>query len=337
MVFAPIKEWCDVDAERFRAEVAPSNQPAVLRGAVGHWPAVAAARLSAQKLIDYLAGFGLERPVDLLAGGPEFVGKFFYNHDLGGLNFTRAAVPFGDALGRMRAQIAGGERPTLAIQAAEVESLLPGFGTANGLGFALAPAPPHLWIGGALKVQTHADYAENIACVVAGRRRFTLFPPDQVANLYIGPLDFTPASTPVSMVDLDAPDFGRYPRFAKALESAQSAELEAGDALYIPYLWWHQVAALEPFNMLVNYWWNEAVTAAGAPLDAMLFALMNLRLAPERQRAAWRAMFDFFVFQTQGDPAAHLPFGREGVQGPITPERAKYLELQVLRKLVRRT
>ncbi len=337
MASAPITEWPDVDAERFRAEVAATNQPAVLRGAVRHWPAVAAARTSTQTLIDYMAGFGLDREVDLLEGGPEFSGQFFYNHDLRGLNFTRTPTPFKDALARMRAQIEAGERPTLAIQASEVASLLPGFETANALGFALAPAPPHLWIGGALRVQTHADYAENIACVVAGRRRFTLFPPDQIANLYIGPLDFTPASTPISMVDLAAPDLARYPRFARALETAQGAELEAGDALYIPYMWWHHVVSLAPFNMLVNYWWNEAVTAAGAPLDALLFSLMNLRLAPERQRAAWRAAFDWFVFQTDGDPAAHLPPGREGVQGPITPERARYIELQVLRKLVRRT
>ena len=66
-------------------------------------------------------------------------------------------------------------------------------------------------IGNAVRVQTHFDLAQNLACVVAGRRRFTLFLPEQLPNLYIGPIDFTPAGPPVSMVDLEAPDHDRYP------------------------------------------------------------------------------------------------------------------------------
>ena len=46
--------------------------------------------------------------------------------------------------------------------------------------------------------------------MVAGRRRFTLFPPEQVANLYIGPLDLTPAGQPVSLVDQAQPDLVRH-------------------------------------------------------------------------------------------------------------------------------
>jgi hypothetical protein len=34
-------------------------------------------------------------------------------------------------------------------------------------------------------------------------------------------------------------------------------ELEPGDALHIPSMWYHHVEGLEPFNMLVNYWWRE--------------------------------------------------------------------------------
>jgi hypothetical protein len=39
-------------------------------------------------------------------------------------------------------------------------------------------------------VQTHFDLPSNIACVVGGLRRFTLFPPEQLPNLYVGPLEF---------------------------------------------------------------------------------------------------------------------------------------------------
>ena len=53
--------------------------------------------------------------------------------------------------------------------------------------------PPRLWLGNAIKVATHYDQMENIGIVVTGRRRFTLFPPEQVANLYMGPIELTPA------------------------------------------------------------------------------------------------------------------------------------------------
>ena len=37
------------------------------------------------------------------------------------------------------------------------------------------------------------------------------------------------------------------------------ADLEPGDAIYIPALWWHAVQATGELNVLVNYWWNEAL------------------------------------------------------------------------------
>lgn len=329
---AAITEWTDVDEGRFQAEIMPLGQPAVLRQAARHWPAVQAAQAGA--LIDYMARFDQAGQVDLVQGDETFEGQFFYNSALDGLNFTRARMPFGQALALICAEIDEGRRASRSVQATHVATALPGFDAANTLAF--APYQPRLWIGGRVSIRTHIDYTENIACVVAGRRRFLLFPPDQIANLYVGPLDRTPSGSPVSMVDPNHPDLQRHPRFATALAHAQSAELEPGDAIYIPYMWWHHVDSLAPFNMLVNYWWNDAPTAGGAPLDALLFAMLNLRLAPERQRQAWRAAFDYFVFQTQGDPVAHLPPGREGVQGPPTKERVDYITLQILRKLVRK-
>ena len=64
----------------------------------------------------------------------------------------------------------------------------------------LLPAGNHarVWIGNAVTVAPHFDVSENIACVVAGRRRFILFPPEQTANIYPGPMDVTPAHVPIS-------------------------------------------------------------------------------------------------------------------------------------------
>ena len=178
---------------------------------------------------------------------------------------------------------------------------------------------PRFWLGTPAIVATHNDTMENIACIAAGRRRFTIFPPEQVANLYMGPFHLTPAGTAVSMVHVTDPDLDRFPRFADALDAAQSAELEPGDVIYIPYGWYHHVEALSPLNLLVNYWWNPARRDVGSPWDALMHGMIALRQLPPDQRRAWRAMFDHYVFMSGGDPAAHLPKMFRGILGADSP------------------
>src|SRR5207253_10395135 len=126
-----------------------------------------------------------------------------------------------------------------------------------------------LWPGYRTRTAAHWYMPQNLACVVAGRRRFTLFPTEQLPNLYVGPLDFTLAGQPISLVDLSAPDLNKYPRFAEALEAAQTAELGPGDALYIPSLWWHAVASLDELGAMINFWWRDAEPPLLTPLNAL--------------------------------------------------------------------
>jgi hypothetical protein len=122
------------------------------------------------------------------------------------------------------------------------------------------------------------------------------------------------------MVDFSAPDFELYPRFRDALAHARVAELEPGDAIYIPTLWWHHVEALEAFNILVNYWWTETQIDGGSPLHALGHGILTVSHLPEAQREAWRALFDHFVFRRNGDPAAHIPPARRGILATSTPQ-----------------
>jgi hypothetical protein len=213
--------------------------------------------------------------------------------------------------------------PAIALQAALIPELVPGFTDAPARDLVPANTPPRMWFGTQVTVQTHYDPSEHIAIVVAGRRRFTLFPPDQLNNLYIGPLEMTPAGVPVSLASIDAPDFNAHPRMAEALKCGQSAELEPGDGLFIHYHWLHHVASLERYNLLVNYWWSPSDPAYGAPRDALVHALIAVRTLPAHQRAAWRIMFEHYVFEADGDPAAHIPAHARGVLGAIEPVQAR--------------
>src|SRR3546814_17563231 len=134
-----------------------------------------------------------------------------------------------------------------------------------------------------MEVATHFDLSDTFAVVALGRRLFTLFPPVATADLYVGPLNHTLAGQPVSMVDPLAPDRQRYPRYARAEAQALIADLEPGDALYIPALWWHPVQAPGPATMLVNYWHNDA--PHGRRCHALIPALPpNRHLPPPPNR-----------------------------------------------------
>ncbi len=330
-----VAEWHSIDAEKFRGEILPRNQPAILRGAIASWPAVAEGLRSPRAICEYLKRVDSGRPIKTLTAPASVQGRFFYREDMRGLNFARVTQPLGTALDQLLNLMDDSSPPAVYMESTPILEHLPGFATENRLDLLPESVAPRIWIGNAVTVQTHFDLNDNVACVVAGRRRFTLFPTDQLPNLYVGPFDFTLSGPPVSMVSLHEPDFDRYPRFKEALEHAQVAELGPGDALYIPYFWWHHVESLESFNVLVNYWWNTSRPLHAAPFDALLHSVLALRSLPESHRQAWRTVFDYMVFQTSGDALEHLKPEARGLLGPMTPERAREIKAVLLRILSR--
>jgi hypothetical protein len=318
-------EYRNVDAARFREEILPAGQPAILKALVADWPAVAAGRRSDEAMVAYLGALDSGAPVSVLSAGPEIDGRFFYSQDLSGLNFERDEMPLARALAALLELRPVPRPPAIAVQSIPTPGVLPGFAEANRLALIDPKVAPRIWIGNAITTATHFDMSHNIACAVTGRRRITLFPPNQLKNLYLGPFDFTPAGPPVSLVDLARPDLDLYPNFPSALAAAQVAELEPGDAIYIPYCWFHNVESLDPFTVLINYWWSEAPALLGPPLAALVHAMASVRGLPPAEREVWRGMFEHFVFEAHGDPAAHLPTDRRGPLGEMTPEHLAQL------------
>jgi hypothetical protein len=318
----------------FHAAIRQAARPVVLKGLVRDWPAVAAAQAGSRALADHLRRFATAEPAAFAEGDPAFAGRFHYREDLRDVNFARGAAPLGALLDRLLALADAPSPPALAAQGLDMSRWLPGFAAENPLPLLDPRVTPRAWIGNSARVATHNDPLENVACVVAGRRTFTLFPPEQIANLYIGPFHPTPAGTPVSMVHVSDPDVERYPLFAEALAAASVAELEPGDAIYSPYQYYHHVESAGPLTMLVNYWWNDAPAAGGSPWDAMLHGMMALRGLPEDQRRAWRAAFDHYVFLAHGDPGAHLPEAARGILGATGPADLAEMRRTLIRNLM---
>jgi hypothetical protein len=256
---APIAEWAAPSADQFRAEILPSGQPAVLRGIARDWPLVQAARREAREAMALLEAKASAHLAGVLRTDPEEEGRFHYSRgSQSSFNFVRGQGNVAGILAGLREQENSYQPSAIAAQAMLAERYFPGFAETHPMPWVPPAAEPRIWIGNAAKVATHNDPVENVGVVAAGRRRFTLFPPSAEADLYMDPRDPTPAGAPISMMHVTAPDFDRFPRFAAALEAAQTAELLPGDAIFIPRDWYHHVEAIERFNVPVNYWWDAA-------------------------------------------------------------------------------
>src|SRR5690606_12864655 len=192
-----------------------------------------------------------------------------------------------------------------------------------------------IWIGNPTLVSAHYDAPNNIAVCIAGHRRFTLFPPDQIANLYPGPLAPTPGGQAISMVDFANPDFEKYPGFKDAIANSQVADLEPGDALFYPSMWWHQVEATKPFNILINYWWNTSPKFMGTPMNVLMHALLSLRDRPEHEKQAWKHVFDYYIFGPAERAGEHLPPAARGELAPIDDLTARQLRAYLINRLNR--
>jgi hypothetical protein len=326
------------DDETVRREVIASGQPAVLRGFVSHWPIVAAGQNDSRSVLESLRRFDNGTPVDAIMTPPEVAGRVFYNDAMTGFNFIRNRLAVSAVAEQVMRYSAFPRAPAVAVQSALMRDCLPGFSEENRLTVLDDSVLPRLWLGNAITTPTHLDEWHNIGCVVAGRRRFTLFPPDQIANLYIGPIDFAPTGAPMSLVPLHAPDFDRFPRFRDALQAAVIAELGPGDAVYIPPLWWHHVESLGPVNVLVNYWWHAlpgVSTHAESGFDSLVYAILNLRSLPPATRDAWRALFEHFVFADEAAATAHVPPHRHGLLGQLSPAGREKVREYLFQRLKR--
>jgi hypothetical protein len=330
-----IRELEGLRPDDLTGEILASTRPLVLRGLVSGWPLVKAGRESLQAADAYLRRFYRGTPVNAMLGPPGIEGRFFYNDDLSGFNFapvrTRLDTVFAELAGHLHDE----HPPALYVGSTDVDLVLPGLRAENDLPLGERNPLNNIWIGNRTRIAAHYDLPDNIACVAAGRRRFTLFPPEQLANLYVGPLDLTPAGQAISLVDFAHPDLATFPRFEEAMRHAQVAELDAGDAVFIPSMWWHHVEALERFNILVNYWWRRSPEFMDTPMNALMLAVLTVRDLPREQREAWRNLFNHYVFDAAEEKFAHIPANARRVLAPLDDDTARALRAQLLKRLNR--
>lgn len=306
--------------------VVRAERPLVIRGLLEAWPALAAGRQSPAALNAYLKAMDTGAMAPVMEASAVTGGRFGYGADLREFAFSKRQAGITETLDRIESLLGWPDPPFVAIQMLPLASHMPAFVAQNPLPLMPFSVTPRLWVGGAVRTQTHNDRDHNLACVIAGRRRFVLFPPTQVANLYVGPMDNPP---PLSLVDPEAPDLARFPRYRDAYAAAQVAWLEPGDALFVPKYWWHHVTSLEPYNAMVNWWWGDTGAGLEKANDVFLASILAFKHLPPGERAYWKAMFETHVFAEGDEATAHIPDGLKGALGPMSPSFREALKRQL--------
>lgn len=136
------------------------------------------------------------------------------------------------------------------------------------------PYDAHVWFSaGGTKMAPHIDTEDNWNCQISGVKSVTLWSPDDAQYLYPIQFNFSgdkhytalhlratgelqEAVVPMdkrdpkitAAVDVDDPDFVRFPKFAKA--KPVQCELKPGYCMWIPGGWWHYVTSSEGNSIL---------------------------------------------------------------------------------------
>lgn len=263
--------------------------------------------LNLSKITDILKENVVSEKIHFSKLAPKFNGRYFYNDKVTGMNFEHSTCSIKEFFQLL--DFAKTQKNYFSAQAIPVNVV---FNEYMQSCFKCKELPSEadvrLWIGNQCNTAAHFDFSHNIAHVLKGKRSFKLFPTEQINNLYVGPISLTPGGTPVSMVDVSEPDFQKFPKFRDALDHAIDIELEPGEAIFIPNLWWHAVQSLENENILVNYWWRDVESNIGSlPFDSLVFLMSYMPYLPLEERKSWQAIFNYYVFQVDVDPTMHLP------------------------------
>ena len=321
-------------------ELIQGNEPVILRGLVSNWGLFQAGKVSPDSAMEILQSHSSDKPVGVYIAPSDTDARFFYNDDCTGFNYESQHRELSEIFAEIRDNKNNPNHSYYYMNSLTLDNCFPGLRERNDLSFEhpiFTNNKPlsKVWVGTESIAAAHYDVPSNLACCVLGARRFTLFPPEQIHNLYPGPLEPTPGGQVITMVDLKNPDFERFPRVRQALDAAIVVDLEPGDAVFYPSMWWHQVEALSPFNIMVNFWWLTAPAYMGNPMDVVMHAMMSVRDRPEAEKKAWREVFDYYVFGSPETPREHLPPSVQGALADLDDNMVRRLRALVKNKLNR--
>lgn len=305
-----------IEQSVFINEYLTPGKPVVIRGLVSQLPVVKAAKRSNDAFLEYLTAHYVGGRIRFMTLAND--AYYFYNEDYSGFNFERKIGSYEQFLNAIRDASPVNAPNRVSLQSAPLKDHFPNLLGEYQMPLFDSAIEPRIWLGSAGKINSHFDDANNIACVISGKRTFTIFPPEQIENLYLGSLQITPGGAPISLAKLHEYDQQKFPKMKEAIKYSLSIELYPGDAIFIPALWWHHVESHEGVNGLINYWQGGSIENPQelSGLDAILFGLISLSKLPESEKLAWKTMFDHIVMKSEGQ-FDYVPDKIKGVLGEM--------------------
>lgn len=258
-----------------------ANEPVIIRGLISHWPALTdPARCWSN--VSLLKKRIVEDTVVPIEVGSSYMDAYLQKPLVGLGSFLDYIMQDKEVVeGGPRIYLAQHELHNIPVMRDDVET--PTMCTTTGKGTLYRT---NVWFNGAKGTASpcHFDPFENLLCQVVGKKEVTLFAPALGhSNLYpaVGTVQ---ANT--SLVDMENPDLSAHPLYYNAVDlvnnhnvadhKASIADtivresndaivqkkallggrgvLHAGDAVYIPYKWWH-FCKTDNVSCSVNYWW----------------------------------------------------------------------------------
>lgn len=94
-------------------------------------------------------------------------------------------------------------------------------------------------------------------CVYKGYKNFSIVSPFHTRYLYAGENEKSETHMPnnYSPVDFVRPDYGAHPLFKSA--KVHHVQVNAGDCLFLPAIWWHQVVSSPTECLAVSFWYKS--------------------------------------------------------------------------------
>ncbi len=241
MMDTSIPRIVNVSKDSFVRDFLEPQQPVIIAGVADNWPAYS--KWSFDYLRNTVGSKKVPVLVDPVGGPPRGGSPARQNWQL---------MPIAQCLDSIEhTPLSGGEKCHIAQQPTQDLPELKDDFSPPPLIAAETIKATNLWIGPAGKVtQLHHDTSDNFLCQVKGRKRLTLFDPSQSEYLY--PNATENGRYHVSRMDIDSPDLELFPRYrnAKPIECM----LHAGEILYLPAFWWHQVYTID-IAISLNFWW----------------------------------------------------------------------------------
>mmetsp|Transcript_27273 Transcript_27273/g.76962 ORF Transcript_27273/g.76962 Transcript_27273/m.76962 type:complete len:528 (+) Transcript_27273:264-1847(+) len=300
------------------AQMITARKPTLIRGLVDAWPALKLWHGLAG--LDRLARLSGDCPVQVLEGseGGRFYGSI--------TNHSRESCSFREFLDTVRS---GMHRGHSSARNADVDghchspylaqapiTSLPGFEQPlTGLLKDISVPEPlrqrtitacNLWMNSEpAQSSTHYDPYHNLLCLVTGHKTAVMHSPKHTAALY--PEAAFGEACNHSKVDFSCPDLERFPLYYEAKGHELQARIQAGDALFIPEGWWHQIGS-EEGTIAVNFWWKSETVADIGGESNTFFLREALAAAVGAEKAA-------LVKQVVPYPLPDRPAKRKRLEG----------------------